>query len=48
MENVIETKHPLIQNKISVLRNKKTGTNEFRGIVDEIGMLMGTIISAID
>lgn len=41
MENVIETRHPLIQHKISVLRNKETGTNEFRGIVDEIGMLMG-------
>ena len=24
-----------------MLRNKETGTNEFRGIVDEIGMLMG-------
>lgn len=41
MENVIETRHPLIQHKISVLRNRNTGTNEFRGIVDEIGMLMG-------
>ena len=41
MKNVIETSHPLIQHKISVLRNKDTGTNEFRGIVDEIGMLMG-------
>ena len=41
MENVFETNHPLIQHKISILRNKNTGTNEFREIVDEIGMLMG-------
>ena len=41
MENVFETTHPLIQHKISILRNKNTGTNEFREIVNEIGMLMG-------
>lgn len=41
MENVIETKHPLIQHKISILRNRNTGTNEFREVVDEISMLMG-------
>ena len=41
MNNVFETNHPLIQHKISILRNKETGTNEFRKLVDEIGMLMG-------
>ncbi len=41
MENVIEIKHPLIQHKISILRNKSTGTNEFRCLVEEIAMLMG-------
>ena len=41
MDNVIQTNHPLIQHKISLLRDKKTGTNEFRKLVDEIGMLMG-------
>lgn len=41
MHNVIETNHPLIQHKISLLRKKETGTNEFRQLVDEIGMLMG-------
>lgn len=41
MENIIEIKHPLIQHKISILRNKNTGTNEFRRLVEEIGMLMG-------
>ena len=38
MNNVIETKHPLIQHKISLLRDKNTGTNEFRKLVDEIGI----------
>ena len=30
MENVMIFDHPLIQHKISILRNKNTGTNEFR------------------
>ena len=33
--------HPLIQHKISRLRDKSTGTNEFRSLVEEIAMLMG-------
>lgn len=41
MTNVIESKHPLIQHKISLLRDKNTGTNEFRKLVEEIAMLMG-------
>ena len=41
MENVIELLHPLIQHKISRLRDKNTGTNEFRKLVEEISMLMG-------
>jgi len=32
--------HPLIQHKISLLRNKQTGTNEFRTLVSEIAMLL--------
>ena len=32
--------HPLIQHKISRLRDKSTGTNEFRSLVEEIAMLM--------
>ena len=32
--------HPLIKHKISILRNKETGTGEFRRIVSEIAMLM--------
>lgn len=41
MENVIVFDHPLIQHKISILRKKSTGTNEFRALIEEIAMLMG-------
>ena len=41
MDNVIIMDHPLIQHKISRLRDKSTGTNEFRTLVSEIAMLMG-------
>lgn len=41
MENVFELTHPLIQHKISRLRDKNTGTYEFRALVEEIAMLMG-------
>lgn len=40
-ENVYIFDHPLIKHKISILRNKDTGTNEFRSIVEELAMLMG-------
>lgn len=39
--NVTILTHPLIQHKISMLRDKKTGTNEFRKLVEEIAVLMG-------
>ena len=41
IENVTIFDHPLIQHKISILRDKKTGTNEFRSLIEEIAMLMG-------
>lgn len=41
MNNVIEMTHPLIKHKISILRDKNTGTNEFRKLIEEIGILMG-------
>lgn len=40
-DNVYEMDHPLIQHKITLLRDRHTGTNEFRKIVEELGMLMG-------
>lgn len=36
----IELKHPLIEHKLSILRDKKTGTKEFREIVSEIAMFL--------
>lgn len=41
MNNVHILDHPLIKHKISLLRDKNTGTNEFRKITDEVAMLMG-------
>ena len=41
MSNVIYMKHPLIKHKITMQRDEKTGTNEFRSLVEEIAMLMG-------
>ena len=41
MKNVYIMDHPLIKHKISMLRDKNTGTNEFRKLVEEIGILMG-------
>ena len=41
MDNVTIINHPLIQHKISMLRDKNTGTNEFRTLIEEIATLMG-------
>lgn len=40
MAKVFEMNHPLIQHKITMLRNKETGTKEFREVATEIAMLM--------
>ena len=40
-EKVTFLDHPLIQHKISKLRDVNTGTNEFRKLTEEIAMLMG-------
>ena len=39
-ENVSILDHPLIQHKLTLLRDKTTGSKEFREIVSEIAMLM--------
>lgn len=41
MGKLIIMDHPLIKHKISMLRDVNTGTNEFRKLVEEIGILMG-------
>ena len=33
--------HPLIAHKLSIMRNKKTGSKDFRQLLEEIAMLMG-------
>ncbi|WP_048601507.1 uracil phosphoribosyltransferase [Rubeoparvulum massiliense] len=38
--NVYVFDHPLIQHKLSYIRDEKTGTKEFRELVNEVAMLM--------
>ena len=33
--------HPLVQHKLSIMRDKQTSTNKFRQLLQEISMLMG-------
>ena len=40
MKNVHELKHPLIEHKLAILRDKKTGTKEFREIIGELAMFL--------
>ncbi len=37
---IIEIKHPLIENKLAILRDKKTGTKEFRELISEITLFL--------
>ena len=39
-KNVFIMDHPLIQHKLSILRDKRTGSKQFRELVSEIAMLM--------
>ncbi len=38
---VIVIDHPLVQHKLSVMRQKDTNTNDFRNLIREISILMG-------
>ena len=40
-KNVIILDHPLLKHKVTIMREKQTGTNEFRKMVEEIAVLMG-------
>lgn len=40
MSKIIQCDHPLVQHKISLLRDKNTGSKEFRELVEEIAMFM--------
>ena len=39
-ENLTVMTHPLIQHKISILRDKETGSKEFRELIEEIAILI--------
>lgn len=41
MSNVTVFEHPLIQHKLTILRQAGTGSKEFRELINEIAMLMG-------
>lgn len=41
MGNVNIINHPLVKHKITLMRDEKTGTREFRILVEEVAMLMG-------
>lgn len=36
----IELNHPLVEHKLAILRDKKTGTKEFREIISELGEML--------
>ncbi len=40
MGKLFISEHPLIKNKMSILRNKETGTKEFKELIGEITMLL--------
>ncbi|MBE5761668.1 MAG: uracil phosphoribosyltransferase [Clostridiales bacterium] len=40
MSKVVVIDHPLIQHKLSLIRDENTGTKDFRQLLDEIAMLM--------
>lgn len=41
MGKVVVLDHPLIKHKLTIIRDKNTGSKEFRELVKEIAMLMG-------
>jgi uracil phosphoribosyltransferase len=41
MSKVIQIDHPLVRHKLSLLRDKNTGSKAFRELVNELSLLMG-------
>ena len=41
MSRLFVVDHPLVAHKLSIMRNKKTGSKDFRELLEEIAMLMG-------
>lgn len=40
MGKLFVSEHPLVQNKMAILRNKETGTKEFKELIGEVAMLL--------
>jgi len=40
MSRVTEIKHPLILHKLAIIRDKNTGSKDFRELLEEIATLM--------
>lgn len=40
IKEVVELKHPLVEHKLAILRDKNTGTKEFREIVSELATML--------
>ena len=40
MGKLFISEHPLIQHKIAMLRNRDTGSKEFRELIEEVAMLL--------
>lgn len=40
MSKVTQINHPLILHKLAIIRDKKTGSKDFRELVEEVSMLM--------
>lgn len=40
MSKVVVIDHPLIQHKLSIIRDERTGSKDFRELVEEVSMLM--------
>src|ERR1700693_2105453 len=40
MEGVTVVEHPLVQHKLTLIRDKERSTKSFRGLLKEIGMLL--------
>lgn len=46
MSTLHQVNHPMIQHKLTIMRNKDTPTKDFRQLLDEISMLMGYEVTA--
>ena len=44
IENITICDHPLIKHKLTMIRNKETGTNEFRSIMEELAIFLWKIL----